>query len=65
MIYEIAKEKVVLDVGGGERFTKWLAEYKTLFEKCIYQTMDYDDTTGADVVGDIHNIPLKMKALMR
>ena len=28
-----SQEKVVLDVGGGERFTKWLAEYKTLFEE--------------------------------
>ena len=24
----IAKEGVVLDVGGGERFTKWLSKYK-------------------------------------
>lgn len=63
VIHEIAKEKVVLDVGGGEHFAKWLAEYKTLFEKCIYQTMDYDDTTGADVVGDIHNIPLKNESI--
>ena len=25
--------------------------------------MDYDDTTGADVVGDIHNIPLKNESI--
>lgn len=51
--------KVILDIGGGERFQKWLAPYKNLFEKCDYKTMDYDSSTGADVVGDIHAIPLK------
>jgi ubiquinone/menaquinone biosynthesis C-methylase UbiE len=54
----IAKEKVVLDVGGGARFTKWLAKYKTLFSDCDYRTMDCDNSLGADVVGDIHHIPL-------
>lgn len=54
----IANEPRVLDLGGGKRFTKWLAKYKNLFAVCDYQTMDYDDSTGADVVGDIHNIPL-------
>jgi len=49
---------VVLDVGGGERFQKWLAPYKDLFVNCEYKTMDYDSRTGADVVGDIHAIPL-------
>lgn len=57
-IAEIAKRKIVLDVGGGERFTKWLFEYRELFKNCDYKTMDYDNTTGADVVGDIHEIPL-------
>lgn len=54
---------VVLDVGGGERFTKWLAEYKDLFKNTDYRTMDYDSTTGADVVGDIHNIPLQEESV--
>ncbi|MCK9351757.1 MAG: class I SAM-dependent methyltransferase [Candidatus Pacebacteria bacterium] len=54
----IAKEPIVLDVGGGARFTKWLAKYKNLFADCDYRTMDYDHSTGADVVGDIHKIPL-------
>ncbi|MEK7180167.1 MAG: class I SAM-dependent methyltransferase [Patescibacteria group bacterium] len=58
-IAEIAKEKIVLDIGGGERFTKWLSEYKHLFGNCDYRTMDYDGSTGADVVGDIHKIPLE------
>lgn len=54
----IATESVVLDVGGGTRFAKWLAKYKNLFADCDYRTMDYDSSTGADVVGDIHNIPI-------
>lgn len=60
---DIAKEKTVLDVGGAKRFTKWLSEYQELFKNCEYKTMDYDDTTGADVVGDIHNIPLKDESI--
>ena len=48
----------VLDVGGGERFQKWLAPYQLLFNDCQFQTMDYDKQTGADVIGDIHKIPL-------
>jgi len=55
---EISQEKPVLDVGGGKRFQKWLKKYEPLFENTHYQTMDYDSRTGADIVGDIHNIPL-------
>jgi ubiquinone/menaquinone biosynthesis C-methylase UbiE len=55
----IAKEKDILDVGGGERFTKWLAEYKNLFLDTNYKTLDIDKSTGADIIGDIHDIPLK------
>lgn len=56
---QIAKSDIVLDIGGGERFQKWLEEYKHLFKNCQYQTMDYDPHSGADVIGDIHNIPLR------
>ena len=57
-IKEIAKEKSVLDIGGGERFQKWLAPYKELFKDVAYKSMDYDPASGADVIGDIHKIPL-------
>ena len=60
---EVAKEKFVLDVGGGGRFTKWLSVYRDLFKNCDYKTMDFDSSTGADVVGDIHNIPLNDKSV--
>lgn len=57
-IEEIAKESIVLDVGGGTRFGKWLKEYEPLFEDCDYRTFDFDSSTGADVIGDIHALPL-------
>ncbi|MBP6942658.1 MAG: class I SAM-dependent methyltransferase [Candidatus Buchananbacteria bacterium] len=50
--------QLVLDIGGGERFQKWLAPYKEILQQTRYQTMDYDAASGADVVGDIHAIPL-------
>jgi SAM-dependent methyltransferase len=57
-VKDISRCHTVLDIGGGERFQKWLAPYKHLFAQCNYKTMDYDASTGADVVGDIHAIPL-------
>jgi SAM-dependent methyltransferase len=55
---EISQAKKILDVGGGKRFTKWLAEYEDLFKNSNYLTMDCDDSLGADIVCDIHNISL-------
>ena len=55
---ELAREESILDVGGGKRFTKWLSAYEELFKNCNYKSMDYDARTGADIVGDIHAIPL-------
>lgn len=57
-IREISKEKIILDVGGGDPFTKWLSSYKDLFKDSDYKTMDYDVSTKADIIGDIHNIPI-------
>ncbi len=57
-IKEISQEKIILDVGGGKRFQKWLKEYKHLFKNCDFKIMDYDNSIGADLVGDIHDIPL-------
>lgn len=58
-ITEIAKEHIVLDIGGGERFGKWMKQYEPLFTECDYRTFDFDASTGADVVGDIHSLPLE------
>lgn len=57
-IREISKTKIILDIGGGEPFGKWLAEYKNYFGNSEYKTMDYDPASGAEVIGDIHSIPL-------
>lgn len=57
-IARIAESPVVLDIGGGERFSKWLEPYAPLFANATYKSFDYDARTGADVVGDIHAIPL-------
>ena len=50
---------IVLDVGGGERFGKWLVRYKKELGVCDYKTFDYDASTGADIVGDIHKMPIQ------
>ncbi len=55
---EISKVGKVVDIGGGERFQKWLAKYKDLFCNAHYMTMDNDPNSGADIIGDIHAIPL-------
>lgn len=49
---------IVIDFGGGEPFGKWLSEYKEVFTECDYRTFDYDAATGADIIGDIHAIPM-------
>lgn len=54
----LAKYSMVLDIGGGEPFSKWLEPHKPLFKNVQYKSFDYDASTGADVVGDIHAIPL-------
>jgi SAM-dependent methyltransferase len=54
----IAQKPTVLDIGSSEPFSKWLEPYKALFEHVDYRSFDNDPTTGADVVGDIHAIPL-------
>lgn len=60
---ELSKEKKVLDVGGGERFQKWLKEYEHLFINSNYQTFDYDLKSGADIIGDIHKMPIESDAV--
>ncbi len=55
----LSKEKYILDIGGGDRFQKWLLPYKDLFKNSDYKSTDSDSRTGADVVGDIHNMPLE------
>lgn len=54
----IARRERVFDIGGGGRFQKWLAKYKSLFEHTDYKTVDYDASTKPDIVADIHALPM-------
>lgn len=59
----ISLEKDILDVGGGIGFDKWLLKYKELFNDCNYKTFDCDNATGADIIGDIHNMPVESESI--
>ena len=58
-IREIAKEKIVRDMGGATPFQKDLAQYKDLFVNCDYKTIDVDPKFNPDIVADIHKLPLE------
>ena len=57
-VKEIAKEKVVFDIGGGRRFQKGLAPYKKYFVNCDYKTVDINEKYKPDILADIHNLPI-------
>lgn len=59
----IGKEDIVVDVGGGKRFQKWLKPYESLFAECEYKTMDLDASSNPDIIGDIHKIPLQNESV--
>ena len=54
---------VLVDIGGGEKFQKWLRPYKNIFKELDYKSFDYDASTHPDIVGDIHHMPLTDKAI--
>ncbi len=58
-MHEIAKEKVVRDIGGATPFQKYMAPYKPLFANCDYKTVDVDPEFKPDIVADIHKLPMK------
>ncbi len=58
-IKEIAKEKNVLDIGGGFRFQKDLAKYQILFKNSDYKTLDVEADYQPDIIGDVCELPLK------
>ena len=53
----IAQADSVVDIGGGKRFGKWLAEYRHLFDETKYKTLDFDSGSNPDMTGDIHHLP--------
>ena len=62
-IKEIAKEKIILDVGGGSPFQKGMEQFKHLFKNCDYKTLDMAPEYKPDIVGDIHKIPMEDEAV--
>lgn len=50
---------LVIDAGGGERFTKGLSAYRDWFEGVDYRTLDISSDTGPDLVGDIEGLPFE------
>jgi SAM-dependent methyltransferase len=57
-IKEIAKEKLIFDIGGCKRFQKALAKYEKYFSDSIYKTIDMDPKCSPDILADAHNLPL-------
>ncbi|HAU40052.1 MAG: hypothetical protein UV80_C0005G0031 [Candidatus Peregrinibacteria bacterium GW2011_GWF2_43_17] len=55
---EIAKEKVIVDVGGGTPFQKDMAQYRDWFANSKYLTVD-QAVYSPSIVGDVHNLPLE------
>ncbi|MBU2472950.1 class I SAM-dependent methyltransferase [Patescibacteria group bacterium] len=62
-IREIAKEKNVLDIGGGFRFQKGLDKYKDLFNNVNYKTLDIKSKYHPDIIGDIHSLSMKDESI--
>lgn len=62
-IKEIAKEKNVLDIGGGLRFQKGLDKYKDLFKNVNYKTLDIESKYHPDIIGDIHSLSMKDESI--
>ena len=57
-IREIAKERRILDAGGGEPFSKELSKYRVLFKGSDYIVFDINAAPAPGVIkGDIHNLP--------
>lgn len=61
-IKEVAKEKIIFDIGGASRFQKALAIYEEYFADCDYKTIDIDESRNPDIIADAHNLPLADKS---
>jgi ubiquinone/menaquinone biosynthesis C-methylase UbiE len=55
----IAREKKILDVGGGNPFQKGMQKYKHLFKDISYETIDYNNYYKPTIVGNVEDMPIK------
>jgi len=62
-VKEISQGEFILDVGGGLRLGKGMERYKDLFEGKKYVVLDKEASFKPDIVGDIHDIPLKDRSV--
>ncbi|MCP6719473.1 MAG: class I SAM-dependent methyltransferase [Patescibacteria group bacterium] len=62
-IKEIAKEKVIRDIGGGSPFQKDLAKYKEYFKDSDYKTLDYNPDYNPDILGNVYNLPFENESI--
>lgn len=59
----LSQGRVVVDVGGGQRFMKGMKRHEPLFAACRFFTVDSSRFFRPDVVGDIHRLPLATGAV--
>jgi ubiquinone/menaquinone biosynthesis C-methylase UbiE len=57
-IKEIAREKIVFDIGGCSKFQKSLAPYKEYFLNCEYKTVDVNPDCHPDILATAQNLPI-------
>jgi|TARA_Y100000031_G_C8236997_1_gene393762 ubiquinone/menaquinone biosynthesis C-methylase UbiE len=62
-IRQIARQKNVLDIGGGLPFQKGLAQYQDIFKNVNYQTLDINPQCNPDIVADIHQMSLESESV--
>lgn len=56
-IEQMAQQRLVLDLGGRQRFHKQLAPFKELFAGVRYYCLDISPSSDLDAVGDLLQLP--------
>lgn len=59
---KLSKEKLVIDIGGGQPLQKLLPKVKNLFSKTTYISVDYELAFKPTIIGDAHCLPLRSNA---
>lgn len=59
----LSREKLVLDIGGGEPLQKLPLETAALFSKTAYFSIDYESVFKPTLVGDAHHLPIQTSSV--